>query len=65
MRRFGTDKPDLRFGLELIDFTDVVASTEFIVFKSAVDSGGAVEGICVPGGAASQPQARSTSSPRL
>jgi aspartyl-tRNA synthetase len=50
LRRFGTDKPDLRYGLELSDFTDVVAGTEFIVFKSAVDSGGAVEGICVPGG---------------
>ena len=52
MRRFGTDKPDLRYGLELIDFTNAVRGTEFIVFKSAVDSGGAVEGICVPGGAA-------------
>jgi len=51
MRRFGTDKPDLRFGLELIDFTNAVRGTEFVVFKSAVDSGGSVEGICVPGGA--------------
>jgi aspartyl-tRNA synthetase len=52
MRRFGTDKPDLRFGLELVDYTNAVRGTEFIVFKSAVDSGGAVEGLCVPGGAA-------------
>jgi aspartyl-tRNA synthetase len=52
MRRFGTDKPDLRFGLELADFTNVVRGTEFVVFKSAVESGGSVEGICVPGGAA-------------
>jgi aspartyl-tRNA synthetase len=52
MRRFGTDKPDLRFGLELADFTNAVRGTEFIVFKSAVESGGSVEGICVPGGAA-------------
>jgi aspartyl-tRNA synthetase len=52
MRRFGTDKPDLRFGLELIDFTNAVRGADFIVFKSAVESGGAVEGICVPGGAA-------------
>jgi aspartyl-tRNA synthetase len=51
MRRFGTDKPDLRFGLELVDFTNAVRGTEFVVFKSAVDSGGSVEGICVPGGA--------------
>ncbi len=51
MRRFGTDKPDLRFGLELFDFTNAVRGTEFVVFKSAVDSGGSVEGICVPGGA--------------
>ena len=52
MRRFGTDKPDLRFGLELVDFTNLVRGTEFVVFKSAIDSGGSVEGICVPGGAA-------------
>ena len=51
MRRFGTDKPDLRYGLELVDFTNAVRGTEFVVFKSAIDSGGAVEGICVPGGA--------------
>jgi aspartyl-tRNA synthetase len=51
MRRFGTDKPDLRFGLELHDFSDVVGSSEFGVFRNAVESGGSVEGICVPGGA--------------
>jgi aspartyl-tRNA synthetase len=51
MRRFGTDKPDLRFGLELMDFTNLVRGTEFVVFKSAVESGGSVEGMCVPGGA--------------
>ncbi len=52
MRRFGSDKPDMRYGLELVDFTDVVRSTDFQVFKTPVDSGGSVEGICVPGGAA-------------
>jgi len=52
MRRFGTDKPDLRFGMELVDLTNAVRGTEFIVFRSAVESGGSVEGICVPGGAA-------------
>ncbi|HEY8173138.1 MAG TPA: aspartate--tRNA ligase, partial [Dehalococcoidia bacterium] len=51
LRRFGTDKPDLRYGLELHDFTDIVRGTEFIVFKGAVESDGSVEGICVPGGA--------------
>ncbi|HYM14939.1 MAG TPA: aspartate--tRNA ligase [Dehalococcoidia bacterium] len=52
LRRFGTDKPDLRYGLELTDFTNAVRGTEFVVFKGAVESGGAVEGLCVPGGAA-------------
>jgi aspartyl-tRNA synthetase len=51
MRRFGTDKPDMRFGLELTDYTELVRDTEFAVFRGAVESGGAVEGICVPGGA--------------
>ncbi len=37
--------------MELIDFTELVRNTEFAVFRSAVESGGAVEGICVPGGA--------------
>jgi len=52
MRRFGTDKPDMRFGMELVDFTQLVRETEFAVFRDAVASGGSVEGICVPGGAA-------------
>jgi aspartyl-tRNA synthetase len=51
MARFGTDKPDLRYGMELVDFTDMVASTEFAVFRDAAASGGSVEGLCVPGGA--------------
>jgi aspartyl-tRNA synthetase len=51
MRRYGTDKPDLRYGLELFDVTDLAASSEFAVFRNAAGSGGAVEGICVPGGA--------------
>ncbi|MEX2246250.1 MAG: aspartate--tRNA ligase [Dehalococcoidia bacterium] len=51
MRRFGTDKPDLRYGLELMDYSNVVRGTEFAVFRTAVESGGVVEGICVPGGA--------------
>ncbi len=52
MRRYGSDKPDIRYGLELVDFTNAVRGTGFMVFKSAVETGGAVEGICVPGGAA-------------
>ncbi|MBF6599078.1 MAG: aspartate--tRNA ligase [Dehalococcoidia bacterium] len=52
MRRFGSDKPDLRYGLELVDLTNAVRGTPFLVFKSATDSGGTVEGIVVPGGAA-------------
>ena len=51
LRRFGTDKPDLRYGMELFDVSDLAASSEFAVFRSAVGSGGTVEGICVPGGA--------------
>ena len=50
MRRFGSDKPDLRYGMELFDITDLAAKSEFGVFKNAASSGGAVEGICVTGG---------------
>ena len=45
MARFGTDRPDLRFGLELVDLTDLLAQTEFKVFRGVVDSGGAIKGI--------------------
>ncbi len=51
MRRFGSDKPDLRYGMELCDVSDLVADSEFGVFSNAVKSGGTVEGICVTGGA--------------
>ena len=47
MDRFGTDKPDIRFGLELGDVSEIAASSEFKVFKGAVDSGGSVRGIAV------------------
>jgi len=50
MRRFGCDKPDLRYGMELFDITDLVVESEFGVFKNAAASGGSVEGICVTGG---------------
>lgn len=51
MERYGSDKPDLRFGMELVELTDVFAETGFTVFKQAVAAGGAVKAICVKGGA--------------
>ena len=45
MERFGSDKPDLRFGMELCDVTDVVKDCEFVVFKNAIEAGGSVRGI--------------------
>lgn len=49
MHRFGTDKPDLRFGLELIDVTDIVIDSEFGVFKDVVTKGGVVKCINAEG----------------
>ena len=51
MERYGTDKPDLRFGLEIRDLSDIVAQSDFSVFRSAVAEGGKVKGIRAPGGA--------------
>lgn len=51
MRRYGCDKPDLRFGLELFDVTEAVSSSGFGVFKSTVEAGGKVRGVRYPGGA--------------
>jgi aspartyl-tRNA synthetase len=45
MDRFGTDRPDLRFGLELVDLGSALAGTEFNVFKSVLESGGRIRGI--------------------
>jgi aspartyl-tRNA synthetase len=45
MGRFGTDRPDLRFGLELVDLGDALRETEFKVFRSVLDAGGAIRGI--------------------
>jgi aspartyl-tRNA synthetase len=53
MDRFGTDKPDLRFGLELKDITDLVGGSDFNAFKQVVESGGVVKGINVEKGAPS------------
>lgn len=49
MERFGTDKPDMRFGLELADISDVVADSQFQVFRGALDKGGQVKAILGPG----------------
>jgi aspartyl-tRNA synthetase len=49
MEKYGTDKPDIRFGLELKDISDIAANTDFQVFHSALDNNGKVKGICVPG----------------
>jgi len=49
MERYGTDKPDLRFGLELGDLTDIAAQSDFSIFRSAIADGGKVKGICAPG----------------
>jgi aspartyl-tRNA synthetase len=50
MRRFGSDAPDLRFGMELVDCTDLAAESEFQVFKSVAAAGNKVRGINVNGG---------------
>jgi aspartyl-tRNA synthetase len=52
LARYGLDKPDLRFGLELANVSATFAGTEFGVFRSAIDSGGAVVALRYPGGAA-------------
>lgn len=52
MERFGSDKPDMRFGMELQDVSDVVSGCSFAVFKSALDNGGSVKGLRVEGQAA-------------
>jgi len=52
MERFGSDKPDLRFAMELKDLTELVKDTEFVVFKNAIEQGGSVRAITLTGGAA-------------
>lgn len=49
MDRFGSDKPDIRFGMELTDVSEVVKDCEFVVFKNALENGGSVRGINVKG----------------
>jgi aspartyl-tRNA synthetase len=50
MNRFGSDKPDMRFGLELKDFTEALRNSQARVFASAIKSGGVVKGIRIPKG---------------
>ncbi len=45
MERYGSDKPDVRYGMEIIDLSDCVKSSEFVVFKSALENGGTVRAI--------------------
>jgi len=47
--RYGSDKPDLRFGMELVDLTDALTGSEFNVFRAAIESGGAIKAICGQG----------------
>ena len=49
MDRYGSDKPDIRFGMELHDVTETVKDSEFAVFKGAIESGGTVRGINAKG----------------
>ena len=51
MERFGSDKPDLRYGLELADCSDLVRASAFGVFRGAVEAGGRVRAVVMPGGA--------------
>ncbi|MFH0768400.1 MAG: aspartate--tRNA ligase [Chloroflexota bacterium] len=49
MERYGSDKPDLRFGLEIGDLSSIVAQSDFGIFRSTIAGGGRVRGICAPG----------------
>jgi aspartyl-tRNA synthetase len=52
MERYGSDRPDLRYGLELKDLAAIAAQTEFKVFQNARDAGHRIRGLCAPGGGA-------------
>ena len=52
MLRYGSDKPDLRFGMEITDLTDLAAASEFPIIKTALTDGGVVRALVVKGGAA-------------
>ncbi|MCD6219980.1 aspartate--tRNA ligase [Candidatus Calescamantes bacterium] len=50
LHRYGTDRPDIRFGLEIRDFTDVFYSTSFRIFKEIIEKGDCIKGINIPEG---------------
>jgi aspartyl-tRNA synthetase len=52
MERYGCDRPDLRYGLELFDASDLFRDTDFTIARSALEAGGRIRGISVPGGGA-------------
>ena len=52
MRRFGTDRPDMRFGMEILDWTGPASNSGFAVFEGAIGAGGVVRGLVVPGAGA-------------
>lgn len=51
MEKYGSDKPDLRFGMEITNITDDVKDMDFVVFQSAIEAGGSVRALCLKGGA--------------
>mgnify|MGYP002585416497 FL=1 len=51
MEKYGSDKPDLRFGMEIINITEAVKDMDFVVFKSAIENGGSIRALCLKGGA--------------
>ena len=51
MDKYGSDKPDTRFGLELFDLGDIILESEFEIVKKTLQAGGIVRGIRIPGGA--------------
>ena len=50
MERFGSDKPDTRFGVELCDVSDLVKDSDYGIFTSAIQTGGSIRAVCAPGG---------------
>ena len=51
MEKYGSDKPDLRFGMEITNITQDVKDMDFVVFKSAIENGGSVRALCLENGA--------------
>ena len=51
MEKYGSDKPDLRFDMEITNITEAVKDMDFVVFKSAIENGGSVRALCLKGGA--------------